>query len=327
MDYIKSLAEQEERQADPGHGDHADAGGRGQDHHHGRPRPTRSTTSARRRCCACASRRSGPSLRHEGRRRRRRLRPGRADGGHQPALHRRLPRHHVGAQSAVGADRQPHLLGQRARHRLAPRRLAPRHGHERPRAARDRLLARRRRQRLSARGRLRHHGRVRGDGDLLPRQGPRRPEGAARQHHRRLYARPQAGPRPRPQGPRRHDGAAEGRARAQPGADARRHAGLHPRRPVRQHRARLQLGARHHDGAQARRLRGDRSRLRRRSRRREVHRHQVPQDRPRARPRRHRRHHPRAQDARRREEGRPQEGGPRRRSKPAWPTSRAMSRT
>ena len=34
----------------------------------------------------------------------------------------------------------------------------------------DRVLARRRRQRLPARGRLRHHGRVRGDGDLLPRQ-------------------------------------------------------------------------------------------------------------------------------------------------------------
>ena len=31
------------------------------------------------------------------------------------------------------------------------------------------VLARRRRQRLPARGRLRHHGRVRGDGDLLPR--------------------------------------------------------------------------------------------------------------------------------------------------------------
>ena len=48
----------------------------------------------------------------------------------------------------------------------------------------------------------------------------------------------------RPQGARRDDGAAQGRARAQPGADARRHAGLHPRRPVRQHRAWLQLGAR-----------------------------------------------------------------------------------
>ena len=36
-----------------------------------------------------------------------------------------------------------------------------------------------------ARGRLRHHGGLGGDGDLLPRQRPRRPQGAARQHHRR----------------------------------------------------------------------------------------------------------------------------------------------
>ena len=68
----------------------------------------------------------GPSLRHEGRRGRRRLRAGDPDGGHQPPFHRRLPRHHLGAQSALGADRQSHLLGQRARHRLPPRRLAPR---------------------------------------------------------------------------------------------------------------------------------------------------------------------------------------------------------
>ena len=53
------------------------------------------------------------------------------------------------AQPALGDDRQPHLLGQRARHRHPPHRLAPGHGHERPGAARDRLLARRRRQRLS----------------------------------------------------------------------------------------------------------------------------------------------------------------------------------
>jgi formate--tetrahydrofolate ligase len=78
-----------------------------------------------------------PVLRREGRRGRRRLCPGRADGGHQPPLHRRLPRHHLRAQPAVGADRQPHLLGQRARHRRASHHLAPRDGHERPRAARQ----------------------------------------------------------------------------------------------------------------------------------------------------------------------------------------------
>ena len=195
-------AGQDERQADPGLRDLADAGGRGQDHHHGRPdrraQPHRQEGDA-----VPARALARPVVRHEGRRGRRRLRPGRADGGHQPPLHRRLPRHHLGAQSAVGADRQPHLLGQRARHRQPPRRLAPRHGHERPRAARDRLLARRRRQRLSARRRLRHHRRLRGDGDLLPRQRPRRSQEAARQHHRRLHPRAQAGPRQRPQGARR----------------------------------------------------------------------------------------------------------------------------
>ena len=60
-------------------------------------------------------------------------------------------------------------------------------------------------------------------------------------------------------------------------------------------------------GAQARRLRGDGSRLRRRSRRREVLRHQVPQGGPRAQRLRHRRHRARAQDARRRREGEPEE--------------------
>ena len=74
----------------------------------------------------------------------------------------------------------------------------------------------------------------------------------------------------RPQGARRHDGAAQGGALAQPGADAGRHAGVHSRRAVRQHRARLQFGAGDHDRAEARGLCRDRSRLRRRSRRRKI---------------------------------------------------------
>ena len=56
------------------------------------------------------------------------------------------------------------------------------------------------------------------------------------------------------------------------------HARLRPWRPLRQHRPWLQLRHRHARGAEARRLHGHRSRLRRRSRRREVLRHQVPQD-------------------------------------------------
>ena len=129
--------------------------------------------------------------------------------------------------------------------------LAPRHGHERPGAALDRQLAGRHRQRLPARGRLRHHGGLRGDGDPVPRHGPEGPGAPARQYRGRLHARPQAGAGARPQGRRRHDRAAQGRADAEPGADAGEQPGLHPRRAVRQHRARLQLGAGHQDRAQA----------------------------------------------------------------------------
>ena len=43
----------------------------------------------------------GPVLRHEGRRGRRRLCAGRADGGHQSPFHRRFSRHHCRAQSAL----------------------------------------------------------------------------------------------------------------------------------------------------------------------------------------------------------------------------------
>ena len=113
----------------------ADARRRGQDHDHGRsrrrPQPHRQEGHE-----LPARALARALLRRQGRRGRRRLRPGGADGGHQPPLHRRLPRHHVGAQPAVGDARQPHLLGQRAGARRAPHRLAPRHGHERPRAAR-----------------------------------------------------------------------------------------------------------------------------------------------------------------------------------------------
>ena len=77
-----------------------------------------------------------PGVRHEGGRCRRRLRAGRADGGHQPAFHRRLQRHRARPQPARCADRQPHPSRQRARLRSAPHHLAPRGGHERPRVAR-----------------------------------------------------------------------------------------------------------------------------------------------------------------------------------------------
>ena len=131
----------------------------------------------------------------------------------------------------------------------------------------------------------------------------------------------------RPQGRRRHDGAAQGRADAEPGADAGEQPRLHPRRTVRQHRARLQLGARHQDRAQAVRLRGDGGRLRRRPRRGEVLRHQVPQGRAQSGSRGDRRHGARAQDARRRRQGRPQERESRPRSPRAATISSGTSRT
>ena len=63
-----------------------------------------------------------------------------------------------------------------------------------------------------ARGRLRHHGGVRSDGDLLPCQRSRRSQEAAWQHHHRLHPRPEAGARLRHQGAGPDDCAAQGRA-------------------------------------------------------------------------------------------------------------------
>src|SRR5579884_315146 len=138
-----------ERQVDPGQRDQSDAGRRGQDHHHGRPdrraQPDRQEGDA-------VHPRAEPRalLRRQRWRGRRRLCAGRADGGHQPAFHRRPACHRHGQQSARGAHRQSHLLGQFAGYRSAADHLAPRARHERARAASYRFLARRRRQRLSA---------------------------------------------------------------------------------------------------------------------------------------------------------------------------------
>ena len=169
LEYLDSLEGQARRQADPRHRDQPDAGGRGQDDHHGRPRrraePHRQEGDD---LPARAVARAG--VRREGRRGRRRLRAGGADGGHQPPLHRRLQRDRAREQPARGDDRQPHPPRQRARDRRAPHRLEARGRHERPRAARHHRRARRHGQRLPAPGRLRHRGRLRGDGDLLPRR-------------------------------------------------------------------------------------------------------------------------------------------------------------
>ena len=177
----------------------------------------------------------------------------------------------------VGADRQPHPSRQRAGIRRAPHRLEARRRHERPRAARHHRRTRRPRQRVPAPGRVRHRGGLRGDGDLLPGRSlvdlKQRLGNIVVGYRRDL----KPDPRARSQRAGRDDGAAQGSSQAESRADAREQSRLHSRRSVRQHRARLQLGARDRDRAQARGLRRDRGGFRRGSRRGEVHRHQVPQ--------------------------------------------------
>ena len=157
----------------------ADQGGRGQDDHgrlaHRGPRPDRQGPAA---VPARALARAG--LRHQGRRRRRRAGPGRADGGPEPPLHRRHPRDRRRQQPARGAARRLDPARQPAQDRRAAGRLEARARHERPRAARDHARPGRPRQRLPARVRLRHHGRLRGDGDPGRVARPPRPAQAAR---------------------------------------------------------------------------------------------------------------------------------------------------
>ena len=197
-----------ERQADPGHRDHADAGRRGQDHHHGRPQRRAQPHRQEGDAAACASPRSAPASAS-------RAAPPAAAMPRScrwktstcisPATSTPSPRrttcssalidNHIYWGNALGIDGR----------RVAWRRVVDMND----RALREIVCS------LGgvangypARGRLRHHRRLRSDGDLLPRQGPRRPQGAPRQHHRRLHARPQAGARRRPEGARRDDRAA-----------------------------------------------------------------------------------------------------------------------
>ena len=97
---------------------------------------------------------AGPHLRHQGRRGRRRLQPGRAHGAVQPAHDRRHPRRHRGQQPARRHDRQPHLPGQRTRHRPLQHHLAARAGRQRPRPAQHRRRSGRQGRRSPAPDRL-----------------------------------------------------------------------------------------------------------------------------------------------------------------------------
>ncbi len=166
------------------HGDHPDAPRRGQDDDLGGSgagaRPTR---AARRRRAAAAV--DGSDLRHQGRRRGRRLQPGRADGAAQPAPHRRLPRRDGCPQPALRDDRQPPAPRQQARHRRPQHHLAPGDGRQRPGAAHRHRRHRRAGGRARAPDRVRHHRSQRGHGAAHPRDLARGPPAAARPDRRR----------------------------------------------------------------------------------------------------------------------------------------------
>ena len=169
------------------------------------------------------------------------------------------------------------------------------------------------RQRLPPRGRLRHRGGLRADGDLLPDRVVGRPQAAASATSSSATTARRSPVTARDLGAARRDGgAAPRRAGAQPGADARGRAGLRARRPVRQHRPRLQLGDGDPRRAAAGRHRRHRGRLRRRPGRGEVRRHQVPQVRPAARRGRRGRDRARPEVPRRRGPRRPRHRGRRR---------------
>ena len=176
------------REARLRHGDHADEVRRGQDDDLGLAHagPRRDRQEARPLPARGVAR---PRVRDQGRCRRRGLRAGRPDGGHEPPLHGRHPRDRRGEQPARGDARGAPAARERARHRSAHRLVAALRRHQRPRAARHRRRPRRPRERLSAPDGLGHHRSFRGDGDRRRRARPVRPARAARRDHRRLDVR------------------------------------------------------------------------------------------------------------------------------------------
>ena len=137
LSVLDRLASTAGREADRRHCDHADEGRRGQDDDvrvaDAGPRSHRQAS------CALPARgvaRAG--VRDQGRRGRRRLHAGRADGGHEPPLHRRHPRDRRREQPARGDARGAPPARQQARRRPADDQLAALHRHQRPRAPRRR---------------------------------------------------------------------------------------------------------------------------------------------------------------------------------------------
>ena len=101
----------------------------------------------------------GSGLRHQGRSRGRRLRPGRAHGRHQPRLHGRLRRRRRRQQPARRPARQPPPPWQRARHRPSHGDLEASRRPQRPCPARHRRRPRWHGERRPEGGRVRHRRR------------------------------------------------------------------------------------------------------------------------------------------------------------------------
>ncbi len=173
--------------ADPGDRDQPDAPGRRQDDHHRRPR-RRPAVHRQGRHDLPARTLTRTGVRHERGSSRRWPRPGGSDGGHQPALHRRLQRHRFGQQSARCLDRQPHPSRQRPRNRRATCHVEARRGHERSGVTRHHGRSRRTRKRLPASRWLRHRRGIGDHGHLLPGYRPGGSQGAHRSDRGRIHA-------------------------------------------------------------------------------------------------------------------------------------------
>ena len=261
------------------HRDHADEGRRGQDDDlrlaHAGARPHRPAGGA-----LPARGLARPRLRDQGRRGRRRLRAGRPHGGPEPPLHRGHPRDRGGQQPARGHARGAPPAREQARHRPALDQLAALRRHQRPRAPADHGRARRARERLPARDRVRHHRGLRGHGHPGRGPGPPRPAQATRCDHGRLHVGGRARRRRAAPGGGGDDRPPQGRDQAEPRADAGRPGRVRPLRAVRQHRARQQLARGGPGRAEARRVRRHRVRLRLGHGHGEVPRHRLPHRRP-----------------------------------------------
>ena len=186
-------ARRDRRTERPSHGevrrrdrDHPDPTRRGQDHDDRRPGPGDAARRQERRDLPAAAV-DGPDVRDQGWRGRWWLQPGDPDGAAQPAPHRRLPRGDRGPQPAVGHDRQPPLPRERTRPRRRQHHLAPRDGRERSGVAQHRHRPRRQDGRRRPPDRFRHHGGVRGHGDLGAGDIAGRHAGTIRSDRRRLH--------------------------------------------------------------------------------------------------------------------------------------------